>query len=80
MRKPRFDHFLILGSFMSTPRIRNEDRGAVARRRSLKGADLLRDYELLGGTQHMLHAGICVTNIFCLARIHREYAKLLEGR
>ena len=79
MRKSRFDHFLILGSFTST-RIRNEDRGAVARRRSLKGADLLRDYELLEMTQHMLHAGICVTNIFCLARIHREYAKLLEGR
>ena len=52
----------------------------MARRRSLKGADLLRDYELLGVTQHMLHAGICVTNIFCLARIHREYAKILESR
>ena len=58
MRKPRFDHFLILGSFMSTPRIRNEDRGAVARRRSLKGADLLRDYELLGGLN------ICCMQVF----------------
>ena len=55
---------------MSTPRIRNEGRDAVARRRSLKGADLLRDSELLGVTQHMLHAGLCVKNIFCLARIH----------
>ena len=79
MRKSRFDHFLILGSFIST-RIRNEDRDAVARRRSLKGADLLRDSELLGVTHHMLYAGICITNNFCLARIHREYAKLLEGR
>ena len=52
----------------------------MARKRSLKSADLLRDSELLGVTQYMLHAGICVTNIFCLARIHREYAKLLEGR
>ena len=63
MRNSRFDHFLILGSFMST-RIRNENRDAVARRRSLKGADLLHDSELLGVTQHMLHAGICVTNVF----------------
>ena len=55
---------------MSTPRIRNEDRDAVARRRSLKGAGLLRDSELLGVTQHMLHPGLCVKNIFCLARIH----------
>ena len=34
---------------MSTPRIRNGDRDVVVRRRSLKGADLLRDSELLGG-------------------------------
>ena len=43
---------------MSTPRIRNEDRGAVARRRSLKGADLLGDYELLGGLN------ICCMQVF----------------
>ena len=49
---------------MSTPRILYEDRDAVARSRSLKGADLLRDSELLGATQHMLHAGICITNVF----------------
>jgi len=55
---------------MSTLRIRNEDRDAVARRRSLKCADLLRDSELLGVTQYMLHAGLCVKNIFCLAHIH----------
>ena len=65
---------------MSTPHIRNKDRDAVVRSRSLKGADLLRDSEFLGATQHMLHAGICVTNVFCLARIQREYAKLLVGR
>ena len=55
---------------MSTPRIRNEGRDAVACRRSSKGADLLRDSELLGVNQHMFHAGLCVKNIFCLARIH----------
>lgn len=55
---------------MSTPRIRNEGRDAVACRRSSKGADLLRDSELLGVNQHMFHAGLRVKNIFCLARIH----------
>jgi len=70
MSQSRCDHFLILGSYMSTPRFSNEGRDAVARRRSSKGADLLRDSELLGVTQHMLHAGLCVKNIFCLARIH----------
>ena len=70
MSQSRCDHFLILGSYMSTPRIRNGDRDVVVRRRSLKGADLLRDSELLGVNQHMFHAGLCVKNIFCLARIH----------